>query len=115
MIVIDLMQAMKPVPLTQKLQQQCVDWGAYWETSDAQGVRLTQYQAIELLRTALGVEVELKPAQPVQPAPEYQQVAYMWIGESFAGSPRVCYHEFSPGNIDNAEPLYRKLSIKEAK
>ena len=51
-------------------------------------------------------------AQPTHA--EYQQVAYMWKEDGFAGSPRVCYHEFSPGYIDNAEPLYRKLSTKEA-
>ena len=49
-----------PDTLTQRLQQQCVDWGAYWRASDAHGVELTPEQALELLRTALGVEVEIK-------------------------------------------------------
>ena len=47
--------------LTTRLQQQCVDWCAYWRASDAHGVTLTPEQALELLRTALGVEVEIKP------------------------------------------------------
>jgi hypothetical protein len=47
--------------LTARLQQQCSDWGAYWRASDAHGVDLTQAQAVELLREALGVEVAIKP------------------------------------------------------
>jgi len=50
-----------PDTLTQRLQQQCVEWGAYWRAPDAHGVELTPEQALELLRTALGVEVEIKP------------------------------------------------------
>ena len=46
--------------LQQRLQQQCTDWGAYWRAPDAHGVELTPEQALELLRTALGVEVEIK-------------------------------------------------------
>lgn len=48
--------------LGQHLQQRCVDWGAYWRASDAHGVNLTLGQALELLRTALGVEVEIADA-----------------------------------------------------
>jgi hypothetical protein len=44
--------------LTERLQQKCSDWGAYWRASDAHGVVLTLEQALELLRDALGVEVE---------------------------------------------------------
>ena len=47
--------------LTQQLQRQCVEWGAYWRAPDAHGVELTPEQALQLLRTALGVEVEIKP------------------------------------------------------
>ncbi len=46
--------------LTQQLQQQCVEWRAYWRAPDAHGVVLTPDQALQLLRTALGVEVEIK-------------------------------------------------------
>ncbi len=49
--------------LTMQMQQMCSDWGAYWRAPDAHGVDLTQEQALELLRFALGVEVEIK-AQP---------------------------------------------------
>jgi hypothetical protein len=52
----------RTAPLAQRLQQQCVDWGTYWRASDAHGVELTLEQALELLRTALGVEVDIKPA-----------------------------------------------------
>lgn len=55
-----------PTSLTEKLQQRCSDWGAYWRASDAHGVVLTQEQALELLREALGVEVELKDAPGAQ-------------------------------------------------
>lgn len=44
--------------LTERLQQKCSDWGTYWRAPDAHGVVLTQEQALELLRDALGVEVE---------------------------------------------------------
>jgi len=49
--------------LTERLQRQCVAWGAYWRASDAHGVELTPEQALQLLRDALGVEVEIKPPQ----------------------------------------------------
>lgn len=50
--------------LTAELQQRCSDWGVYWRAPDAHGVVLTVDQATELLRDALGVEVEVKaPAQ----------------------------------------------------
>jgi hypothetical protein len=50
-----------PETLTEQLQRQCVEWGAYWRAPDAHGVELTPEQALQLLRTALGVEVEIKP------------------------------------------------------
>ena len=49
-----------PDTLTSRLQQQCTDWGTYWRAPDAHGVELTPEQALQLLRTALGVEVEIK-------------------------------------------------------
>lgn len=52
-----------PQDLRDKLQRQCTTWGAYWRASDAHGVELTKDQAIELLRTALNVEVEIKDKQ----------------------------------------------------
>jgi hypothetical protein len=45
--------------LKRELQQQCSDWGTYWRAPDAHGVDLTVEQATELLRRALGVEVEI--------------------------------------------------------
>jgi hypothetical protein len=51
--------------LTERLQQKCSDWGTYWRAPDAHGVVLTQEQALELLRDALGVEVELQAASGV--------------------------------------------------
>lgn len=47
-----------------RLQQQCSDWGTYWRASDAHGVNLDLEQAHELLRTALGVEVEIAAPSP---------------------------------------------------
>lgn len=47
-----------------RLQQQCSDWGTYWRASDAHGVNLDLEQALELLRTALGVEVEIAAPSP---------------------------------------------------
>lgn len=52
-----------PDTLRERLQRQCVAWGAYWRASDAHGVELTPEQALQLLREALGVEVEIKPTQ----------------------------------------------------
>jgi hypothetical protein len=49
-----------PAALTAELQRQCSEWGAYWRASDSHGVELTKPQAIELLETALRVEVEIK-------------------------------------------------------
>lgn len=46
--------------LTERLQQRCSDWGAYWRAPDGHGVELTHEQALELLRDALGVEVEFR-------------------------------------------------------
>lgn len=45
--------------LVLRLQQRCVDWGAYWRAPDDHGVHLTKQQACDLLCTALGVEVEI--------------------------------------------------------
>ena len=47
-----------------RLQQRCVDWGAYWRASDDHGVTLTSEQAIDLLRDVLGVDIEIKSATP---------------------------------------------------
>lgn len=56
--------------LSRRLQQQCSDWGTYWRAPDAHGVNLTTEQATELLRDALGVEVEIAAAsQAATPAP----------------------------------------------
>ena len=63
--------AAQPDTLCQQLQQKCSDWGVYWRAPDAHGVELTHDQALELLRDALGVEVDWKSAtaQPVQAPP----------------------------------------------
>jgi hypothetical protein len=45
--------------LCERLQQKCCDMGAYWRSPDAHGVTLTREQAMEILRDALGVEVEI--------------------------------------------------------
>ncbi len=50
--------------LTRRLQQQCSDWGSYWRAPDAHGVQLSHEQATELLRNALGVEVEIAASPP---------------------------------------------------
>ena len=47
-----------------QLQQKCSDWGTYWRAPDAHGVILNEEQARELLRDALGVEVDFTSAQP---------------------------------------------------
>ena len=54
-----------------RLQQRCVDWGAYWRASDDHGVTLTSEQAIDLLRDVLGVDIEIKSATP--PAAEREE------------------------------------------
>lgn len=56
-----------PEGLCVQLQQRCSDWGVYWRAPDAHGVHLSLKQAHELLRDALGVEVEIAAA-PVAPA-----------------------------------------------
>ncbi len=48
--------------LRERLQRRCTEWGAYWRASDAHGVQLSHEQALELLRDALAVEVEIAPA-----------------------------------------------------
>jgi hypothetical protein len=55
----------RPDTLCGRLQQQCSDWGVYWRGPDAHGVNLSHQQAVELLRDALGVEVEI--AAPLPP------------------------------------------------
>jgi hypothetical protein len=64
--------------LTMQMQQMCSDWGVYWRASDAHGVSLSHEQALDLLRFALGVEVEIKDA----PQREDEPVARLlhWIG-----------------------------------
>lgn len=59
--------------LTAQLQQRCVDWGAYWRASDAHGVNLSVEQAIELLRDALGVEVEIAALSKASPPSDRQE------------------------------------------
>lgn len=44
------------------LQRKCVDIGVYWRAPDAHGVTLDIEQATDLLRDALGVEVEIRAA-----------------------------------------------------
>ncbi len=59
-IAADRAERAAPTPtLTTRLQQQCSDWGVYWRAPDAHGVELSIEQAAELLRDALGVEVEI--------------------------------------------------------
>jgi hypothetical protein len=63
--------SVEPAPSLQDiLQQQCSDWGVYWRAPDAHGVELSCKQALELLRTALRVEVDIvAPSSPkVEPA-----------------------------------------------
>lgn len=67
-------RAAEPVPapvqpdtLSQQLQRRCVEMGTYWRAPDAHGVNLTIEQATELLRDALGVEVDIA-APPVRDA-----------------------------------------------
>jgi hypothetical protein len=55
--------------LTDRLQQKCSEWGTYWRASDSHGVVLSQAQALELLRDALGVEVEFSEDLAAQGAP----------------------------------------------
>lgn len=73
----------------QALQKKCVDFGAYWRAPDAHGVELTHEQAVELLRDALLVEVEIKPAPVTVPA------AYALIGHGFTADPyfQLCADE----------------------
>lgn len=59
-----------PVTLTDVLQKRCYEWGVYWRSSDAHGVKLTTEQALELLRDALGVEVEIAATPTAEPAVE---------------------------------------------
>lgn len=60
-------QERKPDTLCDRLQQKCVNWNTYWRAPDAHGVVLSQEQANELLRDALGVEVEIKAQQERKP------------------------------------------------
>lgn len=55
--------------VTERLQQRCTDWGAYWRAPDAHGVELTTEQATDLLQDALGVEVEIHATRPEVAAP----------------------------------------------
>lgn len=75
--------------LREALQKKCVDFGAYWRAPDAHGVELTHEQAVELLRDALLVEVEIKPAPVTVPA------AYALIGHGFTADPyfQLCADE----------------------
>jgi hypothetical protein len=64
-----------------QMQQMCSDWGAYWRAPDAHGVDLSHEQALELLRFALGVEVDIAaPAQPADPLTLSQRTAIeQWL------------------------------------
>lgn len=59
-----------PVTLRDALQKRCYEWGTYWRSSDAHGVKLNTEQALELLRDALGVEVEIAATPTAEPAVE---------------------------------------------
>jgi hypothetical protein len=59
-----------PVTLTDVLQKRCYEWGTYWRSSDAHGVKLNTEQALELLRDALGVEVEIAATPTAEPVGE---------------------------------------------
>ena len=77
--------------LCERLQQKCSDWGTYWRAPDAHGVDLSLDQALELLRDALGVEVEIKAAQPAVPSvPEFQR----WADIARNGTPNDFAQEF---------------------
>ena len=65
-----------PEALRDSLQRRCVEWGVYWRAPDAHGVDLTHEQALELLRDALGVEVEIAAAP--RPAPAEPQPIAAW-------------------------------------
>lgn len=65
-----------PEALRDSLQRRCVEWGVYWRAPDAHGVDLTHEQALELLRDALGVEVEIAAAP--RPAPAEPQPSDAW-------------------------------------
>jgi hypothetical protein len=58
--------------LCERLQQKCTDWGTYWRAPDAHGVELSHDQAVELLRDALGVEVEIARHCPSAPLAQQQ-------------------------------------------
>lgn len=61
-------KTMKPETLRVELQKMCSAWGAYWRGSDAHGVELTTEQAVDLLQSALNVEVEIKDEEAAQQA-----------------------------------------------
>lgn len=65
-----------PVTLRDALQKRCYEWGVYWRSSDAHGVKLTTEQALELLRDALGVEVEIAATPTAEPAVEAVEVPH---------------------------------------
>lgn len=45
--------------LSHRVQSRCLEWGVYWRAPDAHGVDLSIDQAADLLRDALGVEVNI--------------------------------------------------------
>lgn len=64
--------------LCQRLQQRCSDWGVYWRAPDSHGVDLTLWQAEELLRDTLGVEVAIKGLPPGAYAEGCRDAAMEW-------------------------------------
>lgn len=66
--------------LRDELQRQCVGWNVYWRASDAHGVKLSVEQALELLRKALGVEVEI-----VLPSQDQDILDRAWRYDSLCG------------------------------
>ena len=62
-------EPMPPDTLCEELQRWCSNRKLYWRAPDAHGVKCSVEQAAELLVMALGVEVEIEPAQPAPAAP----------------------------------------------
>jgi hypothetical protein len=98
--------------LSMQMQQMCSDWGTYWRASDAHGVDLTQDQALELLRFALGVEVEIKtaaqPPQEAQPAEPKLE-----LGDKFMEILRAIHGDMPDAFADSARLAFVD-ALKEA-
>lgn len=81
-------EAEGPLSLCEQLQQKCSQWGTYWRAPDAHGVILNQDQAMELLRDALGVEVEVSDWTPGA-----WSKLETWLGTYADSIPNEAYHE----------------------